>query len=704
MAIIWNSAAIEGKTRELSEYLNRLASGDCGGRPPILDGMFAGVVTPLARLCERMQEQHDANARLSEASAGVSTRAKSESDKLLAALRQMSAKHAEGWIDDRIPESELSGDYAAAAGIVNELVASHIAVKMRVVEVVKAYAGGDYSVEMDRLPGKKAQITEAIDQVRAVLKRDAEARIDMERIKSAVENVTANVMIADGTDTICYMNKAVIDMMRNAEKDLQRDLPNLRVDKLIGTKMDEFHKNPAHQRRMVAELRGTYRTEIVVAGRTFALIANPIVDEHGTRLGAVVEWIDRTLEVAAQRETADIVEGAARGDFTRRLPVEGRVGFFKQLAEHINSLMETADRGLNDVVRVLAALAKGDLRETITGDYQGIFGRLKDDANATVGSLSELVTQIKSTAEQVNTAAREIAEGNTNLSQRTEEQASGLEETASSMEEFTATVKQNSESAQEANKLGDGAQESARKSGAVVSDVVQTMDNINASSQKIVEIISVIDGIAFQTNILALNAAVEAARAGEQGRGFAVVAGEVRSLAQRSAAAAKEIKDLINDTVSKVSDGSQLVGQAGTTMTELVDSVQRVTAILSDIAAASREQSSGIDQVNKAIAQMDEVTQQNSALVEQAAAAAGSLEEQARILVEAVSTFKLDASASKMEAAHVPHGPTVKSQPVKASLAKAASRKREPVGAATAHSNGHANGKSAHADDEWETF
>jgi methyl-accepting chemotaxis protein len=272
--------------------------------------------------------------------------------------------------------------------------------------------------------------------------------------------------------------------------------------------------------------------------------------------------------------------------------------------------------------------------------------------------LATLVVQIKSSVEQVSTAAAEIAEGSANLSQRTEEQASGLEETASSMEEFTATVKQNSDSAQEANGLGISARDVAKKSSAVMDDVVATMEKINGSSSKIVEIISVIDGIAFQTNILALNAAVEAARAGEQGRGFAVVAGEVRSLAQRSAAAAKEIKGLIDGTAAEVADGSHLVAQAGSTMTELVESVERVTAILSDIAAASREQSSGIDQVNKAIAQMDEVTQQNSALVEEAAAAAGSLEEQSRSLLDTVAAFKLDAGSAP-ESNGV-HPPTVK--------------------------------------------
>jgi len=256
------------------------------------------------------------------------------------------------------------------------------------------------------------------------------------------------------------------------------------------------------------------------------------------------------------------------------------------------------------------------------------------------------VAEIKNAVDAINTAAKEIAAGNADLSQRTEEQASSLEETASSMEELTSTVKQNAENAKQANQLAIGSSDVAGKGGAVVGHVVGTMDSINVSSHKIVDIISVIDGIAFQTNILALNAAVEAARAGEQGRGFAVVAGEVRNLAQRSAAAAKEIKHLIDDSVGKVGEGSKLVAEAGQTMEEIVASIKRVTDIMSEITAASVEQSQGIEQVNLAITQMDEVTQQNAALVEEAAAAAESLEEQVQNLSASVSLFKVNSAAA----------------------------------------------------------
>ena len=304
-------------------------------------------------------------------------------------------------------------------------------------------------------------------------------------------------------------------------------------------------------------------------------------------------------------------------------------------------------RPLQQAVAVATAVAQGDLTQRIDVKSKDETGQLLQALKEMNESLSGIVGDVRGSTDSITTAAKQIAAGNSDLSQRTEEQASSLEETASSMEELTSTVKQNAENAKQANQLAASASDVAVKGGQVVGQVVQTMASISDSSKKIVDIISVIEGIAFQTNILALNAAVEAARAGEQGRGFAVVAGEVRNLAQRSAAAAKEIKTLIGDSVDKVDTGAKLVDQAGTTMNEIVGAVKRVTDIMSEISAASTEQSAGIEQVNQAITQMDEVTQQNAALVEEAAAAAESMEEQARGLLEAVGIFKLEAAGGR---------------------------------------------------------
>ncbi|MHB1121773.1 MAG: methyl-accepting chemotaxis protein [Ramlibacter sp.] len=302
-------------------------------------------------------------------------------------------------------------------------------------------------------------------------------------------------------------------------------------------------------------------------------------------------------------------------------------------------------RPLAEALHIAQTVRSGDLSHDFETDRGGDFGRLLRGMGDMEDMLTELVTRIKASSDSIHEASGRIAAGNQDLSQRTEEQAASLEQTAASMEQLTGTVKQNADNARQANQLAQSASEVAVHGGAVVGQVVDTMAAINGSSRKMGDIIGVIDGIAFQTNILALNAAVEAARAGEQGRGFAVVAAEVRSLAQRSAAAAKEIKTLIDDSVGKVDAGSQLVVQAGATMQEIVGSIRRVTDIMGEIAAASHEQTTGIEQINRAISQMDQVTQQNAALVEQASAAAQSLQQQADGLAQAVGTFKLDAAA-----------------------------------------------------------
>ncbi|MDO9048699.1 MAG: methyl-accepting chemotaxis protein [Methylobacter sp.] len=475
---------------------------------------------------------------------------------------------------------------------------------------------------------------------------DRKAADETLRVKIALDNVSTGVMIADNDRNIIYVNQEVINILGKVEMEISRQLSKFSIDNLVGTKMDDFHENPSHQAKMLTSLTGSYEAAMMVGGRSMVVIASPVINEQGQRLGTVAEWHDRTDEVMTENEVAIIVEAAARGDFSMRFDLECKEGFLRHLGADINQLMQTSETSLNEVVRVLNALSRGDLTETISNDYSGIFGQLKNDSNTTVEKLKDIISQIKDATDGINTGTKEIASGNNDLSHRTEQQAASLEQTAASMEELTSAVQHNAKNAQHANQLAVDASNIAGKGVEVVGQVVMTMDDINKSSRKIGDIISVIDDIAFQTNILALNAAVEAARAGEQGRGFAVVAVEVRNLAQRAATAAGEIKDLISDSVDRVSEGSKLVTQAGLTMEEIVDSIRGVTDMMAEITAASSEQSSGIEQVNQAIAQMDDVTQQNAALVEQAAAAAESLEEQAQSLVVTVSGFKVDDSSA----------------------------------------------------------
>ena len=337
---------------------------------------------------------------------------------------------------------------------------------------------------------------------------------------------------------------------------------------------------------------------------------------------------------------------ALEGRLEARADLDLHQGAYRLIVQGFNETLNAMSEPIRDVVRVLEALSKGDLDQRIAGRYQGTFDRLATDLEATIEKLAGSVRAIKEAAASIDTAAREIAAGNTDLSERTSSQAASLEETAASMEQFAAAVRQNAENATEAVRGVQEASEVARRGGERMQELVTTMHAIAESSGRVVDIISVIDGIAFQTNILALNAAVEAARAGEQGRGFAVVASEVRSLAQRSATAAKEIKTLIGDSVSKAGAGTVLVDQVGENMDGILKAVQSVIVMMNDIRAATREQSAGIDQVNRAIVQIDQTTQQNAALVEQAAAAAESLEEQSDVLGRAVGYFKLDEGGS----------------------------------------------------------
>ncbi|WP_223809487.1 methyl-accepting chemotaxis protein [Thermomonas sp. XSG] len=482
------SRSIVRPLREVVGVANAVSQGDLDGRLACNDGSEIG---DLARAMRGM------TATLGE---------------FAAAQAHLEREHDAGNIDFRMDPSRFRGAYGRMAEGINSVVAAHVQVKMNAIRIVAQYARGDLAEDIERYPGQKARVTEAVDAVKAGM-------------------------------------------------------------------------------------------------------------------------------LAINAEIKALVDAAVAGDFGKRGNARRFEFVYAELVESLNTLMATADHGLSEVGEVLSAVADGDLTRRIDTRLPGRFGELASDTNRTVEHLTGIVGQIRTGSESINASASEIARGNEDLSRRTEQQAAALEETASSMEELTSTVRQNADNARQASQLAHGAAGVAVRGGEVVGQVVETMSGITASSHRIADIIGVIDGIAFQTNILALNAAVEAARAGEQGRGFAVVAAEVRTLAQRSAGAAKEIKQLITDSVVQVEEGSALVDQAGRTMSEIVDSVKRVTDIMADISAASQEQSAGIEQVNQAITQMDEGTQQNAALVEEAFAAAQSMEHQANELVGLVAAF-----------------------------------------------------------------
>jgi len=487
-------------------------------------------------------------------------------------------------------------------------------------------------------------LVQSSEQLLQRRQQESAGQADTLRIRTALDDVTTHVMIADRDRNIVFVNRPLQQMLAGVEADLRRDLPQFDASDLIGRNIDIFHRNPAHQAKLLDTLSGTYRAQIRIGGRLMRLIVNPIIGDDGARQGFVVEWSDRTVEAQVEEELGRIVQAAASGDFSARVSDEGKEGFFLQLAHQLNGLLDANARSIAQVSGLLSSLSRGDLTARMEGDFQGVYAQIRDDGNATIAQLTAIVSSIQSASASINGTAASLAQGNSNLASRTEQQAASLEETAATMEELTATVRQNADHARRANQLASGAAEVASAGGEVVGNVVTTMSGIEQSSRRIGEIISVIDGIAFQTNILALNAAVEAARAGEQGRGFAVVAAEVRTLAQRSAEAAKQIKSLIDESVGKVAHGAELVNRAGTTMDQIVDAVRQVNQIMGEIAAASQEQSSGIEQVSQSITQMDATTRQNAALVEASTEATHGMGEQAAQLADAVARFHLDDS------------------------------------------------------------
>lgn len=396
--------------------------------------------------------------------------------------------------------------------------------------------------------------------------------IEVARLQSAVDGAEANLMLCDENLNITYANPSVVKMLANRQAELRQIWPSLDAHNLVGTCIDGFHRNPAHQRALLADASRLPATaEMSVGDLEFRVNATMISGPNGEYMGNMVQWSDITEEKDAERQIENLISAATEGELNNRIDHSQYNGFMKGLGEGINNLMDSVVEPLQGGMAVMETLSKGDLTQKMEGDFKGEFASLRDSVNSTVDNLVDIVGKIRESGTNIAGASTEIAQGNSDLSQRTEEQASSLEETASSMEELTSTVKQNADNARQANQLASGARDQAEKGGSVVGDAISAMSEINSASKKIADIIGVIDEIAFQTNLLALNAAVEAARAGEQGRGFAVVASEVRNLAQRSAGAAKEIKGLINDSVEKVDQGSRLVNESGETLGEIVD-------------------------------------------------------------------------------------------------------------------------------------
>jgi methyl-accepting chemotaxis protein-1 (serine sensor receptor) len=458
------------------------------------------------------------------------------------------------------------------------------------------------------------------------LTAEAQARRNA-RIREALDKCTTGVMIANASQVVAYMNETAAAMMQRNEAEIRKSLPGFDASRIVGQSIDLFHQNPAHQRSMLAAMTSTHRAQIRVGALHFGFIANPIVDAKGRRVGTVVEWLDRTAEAGVEQEIATIVDGAAKGDFSSRLTEEGKTGFFANLSHNINGLMDNSERGLTDVADVLLAFAEGDLTRRMERDYQGLFGRVKDNVNSTAESLTRVIGEVHAAADALTGAADQVSSTAQALSQAASEQAANVEQTTASINTMSASINQNSDHARVADGMATKTSKEAVEGGTAVQQTVAAMKQIAAK-------IGIVDDIAYQTNLLALNAAIEAARAGEHGKGFAVVAAEVRKLAERSQEAAKEIGELASSSVSTSVRAGRLLG-------EIVPSIQSTSERVQEIAAASTEQSEAVVLIGGAMGQLSKATQQNASASEELAATSEELSAQAHQLVQSVSFFNI---------------------------------------------------------------
>ena len=457
--------------------------------------------------------------------------------------------------------------------------------------------------------------------------REQQVAAENLRIKIALDCSTTAMMISNTEREIVYANAAAFKIMRDAEQDMRARFRDFRAENLVGMKIDGFHTEPSRQVAMLNNLRSAHVFNVKVGPRSLRVTANPVIDANGVRLGAVAEWEDRTVTLDAEREVDAIVNAAARGVMSERVNLVGKSGFFLTMGEGLNRLLDTAESGLTEVAQLMQKFADGDLTARIARDYQGLFGQVKDSANATAENLTRVLGEVRAAADALTGAANQVSATAQSLSQAASEQAASVEETTAQIDSMSASISQNSDNAKVTDGMATKTSKEAVDGGGAVSQTVIAMKKIAAK-------IGIVDDIAYQTNLLALNAAIEAARAGEHGKGFAVVAAEVRKLAERSQEAAKEIGDLAASSVNTAE-------RAGKLLQEIVPSIQKTSELVQEIAAVSAEQSESVAQIGGAMGQLSQATQQNASASEELAATSVELSGQAEQLQQSIAFFNI---------------------------------------------------------------
>ncbi|MDE2416276.1 MAG: MCP four helix bundle domain-containing protein [Burkholderiales bacterium] len=608
-------AQVGGEPSEVAAAVAAISAGDLGYKIALKAGDNSSLLASVGSLSQR----------ISDVNRGI---------------QNLAREQQAGALSARMTTQDLPGDFATMAQQVNALVDTQNASLQQVTSLVGAYAEQDFSQSLPKQPGDKAVFNQQMDAVRDSLQHNLREAAHNERIRIALDNVSMPIRIADHDGTIVYINQALRETLHRDREAFARQIPGFDPDKILNGSVGVFYADPPAVVARLRNMTGTVRSQMELGGRMYQLTTSAVLSSGGERLGTIGQWEDITAQLAAENEVAELVRAAGQGDFSQRLSVEGKTGFFANLSTGMNQLMDTSEQGLTDVAELLAAFAQGDLTHRIERDYAGLFGKVKASANSTAENLTRVLGEVHDAADALTGAASQVSATAQSLSQAASEQAASVEQTTAQMDSMSASVTQNSDNARVTDGMATKASREATDGGVAVNQTVTAMKQIASK-------IGIVDDIAYQTNLLALNAAIEAARAGEHGKGFAVVAAEVRKLAERSQGAAKEIGELAAASVSTAERAGKLLG-------EIVPSIQSTSELVQEIAAASSEQSESVVQIGGAMSQLTKATQQNASASEELAATSEELSGQAEQLQASIAFFKTGQEKATVRTRNTP--------------------------------------------------